>query len=1481
MMHVRSAVASAVVALVSLLSPAMVPQASAQFVFAEGTSQAEMDRYNQAWIAAHGPIDRYTTTTRWPGTLGEGARVAVSLVPDGVPIPAPAGVGGGDVASSLFNTLDGQFANLGGRTRWQAAIARLSGTATAVTPVIGGGVNVWQNVTNLSLPFQRRTLGANAADNPSTNFWDDGAPWGAPGPLHPPVGAVEAMTINFTANPPALVSAVVTINAARTQVTITRTPGPSPAPIDITQAANDTIGELVNTINLNAGFNASIGAGVTGTTPCTVFKGSQTANLSAGAPLAAFTTQNAVAPERGDIRIAMRPLPASIIASVSPPASDGGDIILNSTLQWTLGTNARVLQNTVARAVGEALGLAQVCPNDKTKLMEPILNLSVTAPQIDDIRGIQRLYGDVLNLSAAGFGASPTRQTVFEPNDDPLKSSSVPDGPWPLGGITLAGDSTFEVGLSLDDVSDKDFMVFSLGPTPPATPISMNVLVRITVTPVGGTYNVGPVDTACAGTPLNAGAVFNPRVNLFSNAPAGLPLGAGSPASATPFSSFIDTAGAGSPEVVTARLFTSGTFIIGISATGAASTQSLLYNLKIEVANLALADGVAFGPIASDFDFVLGLQVPDPDQRPARLDGFNGHGALTFRRTSAGEPHFYNSNYLGTRALYATLEGEIPSATPSAFAGRQIPLVQWQGVNPAAAIIADHPTQTTAAGTGATVAFGSSFFRGIAPEARLVTGSVASAIDPVFGFYTVSNEAVYYSLFTMADPVLAAAAGLPRAATVINSSWGGQGDTRGDSAVAWAYDATVSTYGTTIVCSAGNSGDVDNTDTCGPGGGTGGGETTLIPGGSFVGARTVGSPAAAFNVISVGAVGKGFYNEPFPPPQDDGTGGGGGGGGGGTRGSAGDSDPTGIALNTVVNFSSKGPVDTFNYTPNAPSFQPNTRPGVHIVAAGTGLIARAIDPALYQDSPDPCEQYGEGHVSTKGIGLPIPDPDSTTRFGETQGTSFSAPTVAGAVALLQDFGLAQVPPLNIDSLAMRAVLMTSAVKLPGWTNNGNPAKPQDDRDGRNWEFPFDIISTQISGNARPLDLAQGAGLLSIPYAFSVYGLGDLRDSPLTDPKIPTQTPAGEIPLPQFPGTGGRPAADDGRPATRAMPGIWSTQEKSDLQAMLTPEPPMPAAQVARIFEDIQTLNNQIVYKPHRPDTTDPDLTPGGGGKSAGTVDDRQPFLPGGRVPGSQTGDGPAPTKPIVLTSAINGGSIGWDVGNLGIKPLRLASGSRVGGVMDYVISVPYATFDPEFPAPPLPDKVGDRTIITATLVWNRTITVKKPNFQNLDNPQVGQLTELELENLDLELYLTSTGEVFDGQEPVAFSRSTLGNIEHIHFPVSSPGLYVLRVTWAGRDYNFFRNLPRGGVPYGLAWAWRPALDDRVSFPNTLPAPPTTPPAAGLPLLNEVLFRFGSEIGQASYTGLADVNQDGLVNTADLVWVLARLNVRPGVQYQDQ
>ncbi|MFM9957352.1 MAG: S8 family serine peptidase [Phycisphaerales bacterium] len=1473
MLQPRSAATSAAVALLTLVPAfALAPAAQGQFIFADNATPAEIAAYTAAYEREYPVDERYVTTTRWPGNVGEPANIFLSYVPDGLLIPSPPGVAGGALPSVLFSGLDARFIQSGGRNQWLSAVGLPDSPGVQTSNLITGGSDYWNEIASsgLQIGFIRRP--AATGGNP-LDLWDDGAAWSAPGPAHPaPVSTILTVTLN----PVQLASATLAVSADSSSFIITLVGGSSTT-FNLTQPANDTLGELVTSIGTITGLSATLPSGVAGSTASASLAPGQSLIVNSSNTTANFQSGPAA---RGDIRISMRSLPASILAFATPPDATGGDIILNSTIDWRQGTGARTLRNSVGRAVGLAIGLDLVCPNNKTKLMEPILNTTFDGLGFDDIRGVHRLYGNGANPFALGFIQGSGFST--EPNDDAAIAPGLPGGPWDLGFFSTLVNTNRTLGVSIDDVTDRDFFAISFAGLPNGDPLPIDYDIKITVIPVGGTYSVAANTTACTGTPINASAIFNLRANFFSL--DGTPLGDGSPTSTAPFSVFIDTAGAGFNEIVTSRILSTGTFLIGVDALGNAGTESQLYNLQMEFVNRNLLDGLALGPIVTEALFLPGQTAPEDEPQP-RLEGYNGHGALSFGSVPGiNTPHFFNTNYFGARATYATVEADDPDPNHIAFGGRPITRVRWTGVNPAVESTDTHPTATTATGAGVTIPRGDSFFRGVAPEVEMISAGVATEIFPD-GSFLSSPESVYFSLFAISDPLVAPLIGLARPATVINSSIGALSDQRGDSGFALAYDAAVFTYGVTAVVSAGNSGEIDNTDDCGNAQGL----PDDLPGRQFVGSRTVGFPASAFNVLSVGAAGKGFYNEPFPPPPTDGGDGGGGGGGGGggrpdngnIRGGANgpDIDPRGLALNTVVNFSSKGPVDTFNYSRTAQAVQIGTRPGVHIIAAGSGIIERAIDPDLYDDSPDPCDQYGDGHnqlgtpeTEQFGLGLPAFDPASTARFAPTRGTSFAAPIVAGAVALLQDFGLAQVPPLNINSLVMRAVLMTSAVKLPGWSNNGNPASPQDNRDGRAWEEESELINNQLTGVARPLDLAQGAGLLSIPQAFSIYAAGELRDSPLTDPTRPSQTPAGEIPLPEFPGNPGRPGTAAAVPTT---PTQWTRTEIDEMKRLLPEEEHLSPVESERLLRDIRDSSRGMIIKPTRPDFTDPDLTPGGGGKSgAGTFDDREPFIGGGNTPGGFQGDGPAPTRPIEIGTPIFGGSVGWDIANLGIKPLRLASGGRVGGVIDYIIPIN------QWPAAGGAE-AGPRDYLTATLVWNRHVKVRPPNFTNLDNPRVGELIELELEDLNLELYLTIDGNIFDGQEPLAFSRTTFSNIEHLHYQLQTSGVYVLRVTWADRNYNFFRNLPRGGVPFAVAWGWADRMLENVSFPNVIPAPPTPPPALGMPLLSAVLFHFGGRLGEPNYSALADVNQDGIVNTGDLMWVLARLGEAPQPQHTAQ
>lgn len=1446
MNHVRTALLAVVAVLLALASTAR-----GQFVFAPDATPAEIRYYTEAYERAYGPTnERFVTTTRWPGATGTPAIVRFSFVPDGLPIPAPPGVAGGPQQSNLFATLDNQFLNFGGRTRWQQVVAVLNSPALPESGIRNNGIALWQSTAAITLPFIRRTSGSGLNDDPKVNNFDDGAAWGAPGPLHPTGIAAPAIDLVRVGG----VGFTVTTNGDATALTITPTTG-APVTLGLTATATDTLTELAGAITTafpGGVLTAVVNAGAIGTSPARFLQTNQSVDLTG----ASFAGQLRLAPdapvERGDIRIAMRTLPSPILAFATPPAADGGDIILNSARSFTGGTGNRVLENAVCRAVGTALGLGTVCPSDGTKLMEQVLFLAQRGPQLDEVRGMQRLYGDAALLG----------DTVFtEPNDTPTPIET----PWPLGTISLGSTSEFELGLSLDDGADEDYFKFTI----PANP-NVNLDIKLEVEPVGGTYNVGPVDPLCAGVALNASAVINIQAGIFTDTGASIAIGA--PVGGAPFTTFINERPAGETETVSsqiaAALPTNTTFIIGIKGSGAATTETQLYNMRLTITNRLLAAGLPLGPVTTDF---ATIDEGGIGGNPT-LAGPTGHGAIFYRFGPSDEQFLYNTAYDGGRARFATVESQFPDDSHIVFTGRPISLFQWQGVNPALDSIGEHATATTSCAAGQTTPLGASFFRGTAPAAQMFSSNVASVLLNQFGSFAVSREALHFSLFGLADKPTSLQLGLDKPVTVINSSWGGLGDFSGDSTNALAYDAVVSMTGVTAVISAGNSGTFDNTSVCGGAGGD-------VPGGPFVGGRTVGSPGTAFNVLTVGAVGKGYgglvpAGGTTTPPGGGGRPGPGDDGSDGERGTPVDpnrpfDDQTNVPLSTVVNFSSKGPIDAFDYTNNVQNFVRNSRPGVHILAAGVGTVKRKVDPTLLENSPDPCTSYGRGsgigHTPDLGLSVAVPNPNSNATFDAQVGTSFASPIVAGAVALLQDFGLAQVPPQSIESLVMRSVLLSSAVKLPGWSNNGNPGKPQDNRDGRTAERLATLVTNNVgTTGGTTLDMAQGAGVLSIPYAFSIYALSDLRDSPLTDPTKPTQTPANEITLPPFPPNPNSTYNPFGANAN-SIP--WTPTELAELTALLPVEAPVTPAQLLRLVTTMRSIDEGIVYEPHRVFDTDPSLTPGQGKSGAGTFDNRPPFNGSGTVPGGFTGDGPPPVRPIVLNGPIVGGRIGWDIANLGIKSLRLASGTTIGGFMDYLIDIPFV-FDPPQGTDTTP--VNGTDFFTATLVWDRTVTMRRPNFLSLDNPAVGTLTELELENLDLELYETATGEVFDGQEPVAFSRSNFNNIEHIHFRVQHPGLYILRVNYTGRNYNLFRNLPRGGVKFGLAWAWRPELDNRMFTQAPLPAPALRSLTVGLPLLVKVLGAYGATITDPHYDAVADINQDSVVDTRDLLWVLARI-----------
>jgi len=143
-------------------------------------------------------------------------------------------------------------------------------------------------------------------------------------------------------------------------------------------------------------------------------------------------------------------------------------------------------RNMLMHETGHGLGLNHPESTDADFLMEPFLSTTFDGPQLDDILGIQRLYGDA-NEENGGNDTylSATPLGNFYPGDN--KSFGVD------AANTVVAFDAIDF-LSIDDNSDVDFFQFTVN-TPG--------LVNLTLTPLGPTYQEGlqggvqsPLDTS-------------------------------------------------------------------------------------------------------------------------------------------------------------------------------------------------------------------------------------------------------------------------------------------------------------------------------------------------------------------------------------------------------------------------------------------------------------------------------------------------------------------------------------------------------------------------------------------------------------------------------------------------------------------------------------------------------------------------------------------------------------------------------------------------------------------------------------------------------------------------------------------------------------------------------------------------------------------------------------------------------------------------
>jgi hypothetical protein len=193
------------------------------------------------------------------------------------------------------------------------------------------------------------------------------------------------------------------------------------------------------------------------------------------------------------------------------------------------------------------------------------------------------------------------------------------------------------------------------------------------------------------------------------------------------------------------------------------------------------------------------------------------------------------------------------------------------------------------------------------------------------------------------------------------------------------------------------------------------------------GANTVGAPATGYNGISVGALTNSTGN---------------------------------LAYDRVADFSSRGMSDFYN--PQTETITPNARATVDIAAPGDNLTL-----AFYGG-------MSGGHIAGT---------DSTAGAGEyyisdMAGTSFAAPIVAGAAALMIDAGKSYGAAEMTHPLVIKSVMMASATPTVGWDNG---------------QFQDGTVTRTLQA----LDLASGAGALNLQQAHTIY----LGNSQLIAPTV--------------------------------------------------------------------------------------------------------------------------------------------------------------------------------------------------------------------------------------------------------------------------------------------------------------------------------------------------------------------------------------------
>lgn len=295
---------------------------------------------------------------------------------------------------------------------------------------------------------------------------------------------------------------------------------------------------------------------------------------------------------RGDVRISGNFIDGASNVLAYNFFPNNGDMVIDTGDGAFFGTAAntyRRLRNTVMHEHGHGIGLNHVESSNAGFLMEPFLSTTFDGPQLDDILGGQRLYGDFYEKSNGGAGNNTFATAIdfglIAPNTSRMIGQHAVGTP-----VVLATETDF---ISIDDDSDLDYFSFTVD-----QPSNVNIV----LTPAGATYNEGAQGGAQA--PLNTAALSDLTLRLYDTDGTTLLI------------SKNDTAVGLAESIASFALPSTGEFFVRVS--GAAN------NIQMYTLNVNVVPGIMLGDFNADGLF----NCADIDSLVAAVA--SGSGAASF-----------------------------------------------------------------------------------------------------------------------------------------------------------------------------------------------------------------------------------------------------------------------------------------------------------------------------------------------------------------------------------------------------------------------------------------------------------------------------------------------------------------------------------------------------------------------------------------------------------------------------------------------------------------------------------------------------------------------------------------------------------------------------------------------------------------------------------------------------------------------------------